>query len=511
MKDRILFWCGRDFVYYGIAYFLNQQYDCELFSIFETEEKPMKFYKSQKLVPFKKTWYFYDYVGEIQNKEPDMKYLSSIEKKYGIYIWIMSYAERFFGLDERGYHKFTRNEILSLFESELRFYEQVLDEINPNFIIIRDVDMHHVNLLHEICKARGIKKLSIFPTRMGSKCIVSDTDKIHYEPMQRKTTTKNQKTFDELRNYMKKHDQTNYVKDWVSSSKINLFNKKTFSSIFNEVFSKSKVQRERFMSTGRTRSKIISANLSMRLNRMSRRSFLDRNSKTEIKSDEKFVYFPLHVSPERFVDISAPFFSNQLEVVTNFAKALPAEYKLYVKEHFAMEPLNWRKISFYKQILGLPNVVLIHPFVPSLEILKKSSLVMSVTGTGALQAAFYEKPSIVLAHNIYNEFLPSVFQINNLEELPDTIRIALKTRVNLTDLNRFVEIIEQECFDYDPHVFNNEYNPTFKTLFSDVDISESQMKSYLNHHQKPLEMLASEHLKKIKQNDHKYATPSSSK
>ena len=95
--------------------------------------------------------------------------------------------------------------------------------------------------------------------------------------------------------------------------------------------------------------------------------------------------------------------------------------------------------------------------------------------------------------------------------LVDTIRIALKTRVNLTDLNRFVEIIEQECFDYDPHVFNNEYNPTFKTIFSDVDISESQMKSYLNHHQKPLEMLASEHLKKIKQNDHKYATPSSSK
>ena len=64
---------------------------------------------------------------------------------------------------------------------------------------------------------------------------------------------------------------------------------------------------------------------------------------------------------------------------------------------------------------------------------------MSVTWTtGALQAAFYEKPSIVLARNIYNEFLPSVFQINNLEELPDTIRIALKTRVNLTDLNRFV-------------------------------------------------------------------------
>ena len=83
--------------------------------------------------------------------------------------------------------------------------------------------------------------------------------------------------------------------------------------------------------------------------------------------------------------------------------------------------------------------------------------------------------------------------------------------VNLIDLNRFVEIIEKECFDYNTHIFNNESNPIFKTVFSDVNISESEMKTFLNHNSKTFEVLASEHLKKIKQNDHKYATPSSSK
>ena len=182
VKDRILFWLDNGLIYYGIAYFLNKQHDCELFGIVDNAQgKTKKFFKTQKLVPFKKTWYFYDYAGEIQNKEPDMEYLSSVEKKYEINIWLMSYAERFFhqrNTGGRGYHKFTRNEILSLFENELRFYEQVLDEVNPDFIIMHDVDMHHVNLLHEICKARGIKILSIVDVKMGSKWIISDTDKM---------------------------------------------------------------------------------------------------------------------------------------------------------------------------------------------------------------------------------------------------------------------------------------------------------------------------------------------
>ena len=494
MGDKILCWIGKDLTYYGITYFLNQKHDCELFSIVESSPKPRKFYEKQKLVPFKKIWFFSDYV-QINNKKPDMKYLSSIEKKYGINIWLMSYSERFFAERSR-FHKFTQDDILNLFEQECRFYEQVLDEIKPDFVIIRDVDMHHVSLFHEICRSRGITILSLYPLRMKSKWIVSDTDKLHYNPNTIKVEPEKQKTFDELRDYLKKYDQGSWVRKWVTSSKINFTNKKTLFSIFNEFFLTDKSSREDFMKIGRTRRKLITTNLSMMLKGRYREFFLKNNSKKEIK-DEKFVFFPLHVSPERYIDISAPFFSNQLEVITNIAKALPAEYKLYVKEHFAMKPLHWRKTSFYKQILSLPNVEFIHPLVPADEIVRKSSLVIAITGTSALQAAFFEKPSIVFAHNIYKEFLSSVIRISSYEELSDGIRTALKTKVNLEELNRFVEIIEKESFDYNTHVFDNEHNPIFKTLFSDVEISESEAKTFLDHHQEVFEILSSEHLKKI--------------
>ena len=503
MNDKILCWMGKDLTYYGIAYYLNQQHNCELFSIVESNPKPRKFYEKQKLVPFKKTWFFSDYV-QIKNKKPDMKYLSSIEKKYGINIWLMSYSERFF--DERSrFHKFTQNDILNLFEQECRFYEQVLDEVEPDFLIIRDVDMHHVSLFHEICKSRGVTILSLYPLRMKSKWIVSDTDKLHYNPNTVELGPENQKTFQELRDYLKKYNQGSWARKWVTSSKINFTNKKTLFSIFNEFFLTDKSSREDFLKIGRTRTKIITTNLSMMLKGRYRELFLENNCKKEIK-DEKFVYFPLHVSPERYIDISAPFFSNQLEVITNIAKALPTEYKLYVKEHFAMKPLHWRQTSFYKQILALPNVEFIHPSVSADEIMRKSSLVIAITGTSAMQAAFFEKPSIVLAHNIYTEFLSSVIRISSYEELSDGIRTALKTKVSLAELNRFVEIIEKESFDYNTHVFDNEYNPISKTLFSDVEISEAQAKTFLDHHQEVFEILASEHLKKIKNDGYDLTT-----
>ena len=113
---------------------------------------------------------------------------------------------------------------------------------------------------------------------------------------------------------------------------------------------------------------------------------------------------------------------------------------------------------------------------------------------------------VVFAHNIYKEFLSSIIRISSYEELSDGIRTALKTKVNLEELNRFVEIIEKESFDYNTHVFDNEYNPISKTLFSDVEISEAQAKTFLDHHQEVFEILASEHLKKIKNDGYDLTT-----
>ena len=44
---------------------------------------------------------------------------------------------------------------------------------------------------------------------------------------------------------------------------------------------------------------------------------------------------------------------------------------MYVKEHPTQVSREWRETSFYKEILSLPNVKLIHPSVNPIDIIKK--------------------------------------------------------------------------------------------------------------------------------------------
>ena len=63
--------------------------------------------------------------------------------------------------------------------------------------------------------------------------------------------------------------------------------------------------------------------------------------------------------------------------------------------------------------MELPNVKLIHPSVKPEHILQKCSIVISITSTAGLEAAFYGKPSIIFADAPY-EILPSVYKIKSI-------------------------------------------------------------------------------------------------
>ena len=127
-----------------------------------------------------------------------------------------------------------------------------------------------------------------------------------------------------------------------------------------------------------------------------RKAFIDKYSEYEIHENEQFVLFTLHQEPERTLLIAAPFYTNQLEVIRHIAKSLPTGYKLYVKEHFSQVLREWRKISYYKEILEIPNVRLYHPSANIEKLIQGSSLVISIGGTTPFQAAFYQKTSIII-------------------------------------------------------------------------------------------------------------------
>ena len=66
--------------------------------------------------------------------------------------------------------------------------------------------------------------------------------------------------------------------------------------------------------------------------------------------------------------------------------------------------------------------------------------VITIAGTGGMEAAFYAKPSIVFIETSYSNQLPSVYKLKNLEELPSAINQSLQKKVMESDVYKFVKL-----------------------------------------------------------------------
>ena len=56
MAKKILFFIDLWFFHFGIAKYIQEKSDYELFTIYEAEDKAKKFFNKQQFVNFKKNW-----------------------------------------------------------------------------------------------------------------------------------------------------------------------------------------------------------------------------------------------------------------------------------------------------------------------------------------------------------------------------------------------------------------------------------------------------------------------
>ncbi len=124
----------------------------------------------------------------------------------------------------------------------------------------------------------------------------------------------------------------------------------------------------------------------------------------DLEGRAPYIFFPLHFEPEVSIQVFGKSFQNQIEVVRNLALSAPMGTKVLVKEH--PRSLGFRKWSYYKKLLDIPNVELVNPFLPSLEIVKKSTLVAVISGSIGLEAVICGKPTLVFGKVPY-QMLPS--------------------------------------------------------------------------------------------------------
>lgn len=136
----------------------------------------------------------------------------------------------------------------------------------------------------------------------------------------------------------------------------------------------------------------------------------------------RFGFLPLHMQPESSIDAWAPFYSNQFHIVEQLARATPADMTLAVKLHVS-DADNYSPEQLGR-LTALPGVVLVHPSVPSRDLIERSAIVFGIMGTACLEAALLRKPVVMFGDSPYLAF-PSVLRAGRPDELPALIRSAL--------------------------------------------------------------------------------------
>ena len=148
-----------------------------------------------------------------------------------------------------------------------------------------------------------------------------------------------------------------------------------------------------------------------------RKSRASRNKKqydiaTLDKLPNKFVYYPLQTTPESSINTPAPYFIDQMRAIDAIRFAMPSDWTLIVKEHGAS--LDIRPGVFYKGLRRKAGVQIAYAHMPSVEIIKRAKVTISVTGTATLEAFLLGCPSLVLGGCFFAEYVGGICPIDQL-------------------------------------------------------------------------------------------------
>ena len=170
---------------------------------------------------------------------------------------------------------------------------------------------------------------------------------------------------------------------------------------------------------------------------------------TENDRKDKYFLYLLHVEPELSTYAMGGYNYDQSFIIKKIIKSLPKGYKLLVKEHGSQVLSAYSKpYSFYKELSNDFNVKFIETRESSLDLIKNSQAVFTVSGTAGLEGIAFNKAVFLFGKAMYQNH-PNVYLLENIEKLKDYINDFIKNFIGQSDLeiDRYLSIFKETMFD----------------------------------------------------------------
>jgi hypothetical protein len=165
---------------------------------------------------------------------------------------------------------------------------------------------------------------------------------------------------------------------------------------------------------------------------------------------DRSIFYPLQYSPEASINTPAPYFVDQMRAIDALRFAMPSDYMLVVKEHPAS--IEMRPTKFMRRLRKLPGVIVIKASVPSIGVIKRAALTVTITGTAAFEAFLLGQPAIALGPGISAWVLGRMSTIANLRtQILNAINQPLSDEFVIEQLAKLMSVRYAFFFDT-PHL-----------------------------------------------------------
>ena len=183
------------------------------------------------------------------------------------------------------------------------------------------------------------------------------------------------------------------------------------------------------------------------------------------------ILYPLQMQPEANLDVWGVKYRDQKKLIDEISSLLQDNTTLYIK------PNPKSKYELSEELINLvserKNIQILHHSVKMENVLPRVDLVITVTGTIAIECILMNKPVITLVNTINNKAQNCMYIASLKDELQQVIQ-------NVSN-NNFVNLDEKEKVDFINILNTSSYKGKISDPFEDVScISENNMSLLFN-------------------------------
>ncbi|MDT7831118.1 hypothetical protein RQM59_01935 [Flavobacteriaceae bacterium S356] len=216
--------------------------------------------------------------------------------------------------------------------------------------------------------------------------------------------------YEPINHFLTRPTQPGYMKNAINSSKLEFVFIKEFFIRFKRYYFSNK---HRFDLFSRNPFELSSFKIKKIFN-AKRIDFSHKRVFDQVKKEDKYFLFPLHMQPEASTLILAPFYVNQKDCIVNISKLIPPDTYLYVKEH--KSALGQHSLKFYKELKRHPNIKVISYRENMFELIHNSLGTINLSSTVGLESLMIKKPTVLLGDVFYNDS-GLTFKVDSFKEL----------------------------------------------------------------------------------------------